>query len=239
MNTKFEFWYTEIWYTEMTAKTTGNLATRIRSALAQEIESGKLQPGSPLDERSLATRFKVSRTPVREALQQLAAIGLVSGGARNGASVSRMSVGELRSTLELLAEMEAICAKFAARRISDAQREKLDRAVAACAKAATAGDGKAYQKANREFHAAIYDASANEYLVHHVLAIRRMTERYRINDLKFPPQLARSLRDHRAIAKAILDSDPQAAYQAMLDHVPIGTTGFSEMLARLPASYFD
>ena len=105
----------------------GGRANEIRAALQEEIESGKLAPGSALDERALATRFNVSRTPVREALQQLAAHSLVRIVPRQGVLVSRLSIGRVRAIMETVGELEAMCAKLAARRADDALRAEQQR----------------------------------------------------------------------------------------------------------------
>ena len=77
-------------------------ANDIRATLQEEIESGKLPPGAVLDERALAARFDVSRTPVREALQQLAARDLVRIAPRQGVTVSRLSISKVRAMLEFI-----------------------------------------------------------------------------------------------------------------------------------------
>src|SRR5690606_10749 len=92
-------------------------AADIRATLQQEIETGILAPGTSLDERALAERFGVSRTPVREALQQLAARDLVRIAPRHGVSVARLSITKVRSMLEFIGELEALCAKLCARRL--------------------------------------------------------------------------------------------------------------------------
>src|SRR5215475_14085558 len=70
-------------------------AEELRLQLADEIVRGSLAPGSPLDETDIARRFNVSRTPVREALRQLAASGLVEARAHRGAVVARPSLERL------------------------------------------------------------------------------------------------------------------------------------------------
>ena len=75
----------------------GGRANEIRNILQEEIESGTLPPGAPLDERALATRFNVSRTPVREALQQLAARDLVRIAPRQGVTVARLTISQVRA----------------------------------------------------------------------------------------------------------------------------------------------
>jgi DNA-binding GntR family transcriptional regulator len=114
----------------------GGRANEIRLALQEEIESGKLPPGSPLDERALAARFNVSRTPVREALQQLAAHNLLRIAPRQGVYVSRLSISRVRAIMESVGELEAMCAKLAARRVDDALRAELDATVQKCQEAA-------------------------------------------------------------------------------------------------------
>lgn len=216
-----------------------NLASKIRSDLQAEIEEGKFAPGTPFDERSLAERFKVSRTPVREALQQLAALDLVRIEPRIGVFVSRLSIQKLRALFELLSELEMVCAKLAARRMDVSKHPELLEALDACEKAAAANDSKAYSKANQKFHETVYANAHNEYLVEHVRLIRRKTQRYRVNDLQTPKQIQNSLQGHREITEALIAGDAEAAHFAMSRHMPIGGEGFSEFLSTLPADFFE
>ncbi len=214
-------------------------ATDIRAALQEEIESGKLPPGAPLDERALAARFDVSRTPVREALQQLAARELVRIAPRQGITVARLSIGKLRGMMEAIGEMESAVAKLAARRVDDDLRRALDTALARCQDAAVSGGAAEYALANSLFHEAIYAGSRNAYLAEQIRLARRMAQRYRPKDFQNPVQINKSLQDHLRIARAIQAGDEALAAQAMLQHVPAGSTGFSEFLATVPMSFFD
>jgi len=214
-------------------------AAEIRAALQEEIENGKLAPGAALDERALAERFQVSRTPVREALQQLAALDLVRIAPRQGVSVARLSVGKLRAILEAISELEASCAKLAARRIDDALRRRLDDALARCQDAAVNGGAAEYALANNIFHEAIYAGSRNEFLADQIRLARRLVQRYRPRDFQNPAQINKSLQDHLKIVRAIQSGDEALAAQAMALHVPAGSTGFSEFLAGVPESFFD
>ncbi|MCK2127967.1 GntR family transcriptional regulator [Thauera aromatica] len=219
-----------------------NLASTIRDTLQAEIESGKLPPGAPLDERELAARFSVSRTPVREALQQLAAQNLVRITPRQGVAVSRLSIPQLRDMLELLGELEALCAKLAARRASEALRETLERALAHGRMIAEgSGDMTDYSAANMRFHEAIYVGSRNELLAQQVRPLRRLIQRYNVNNqqLQTTAQMKQSVASHEKIAQAILSGDEALAYRLMLEHVPAGGSGFSEFLSALPASLLE
>ena len=82
-------------------------AEELRLQLADEIIRGTLAPGAPLDETDIARRFSVSRTPVREALRQLAASGLVDARAHRGAVVARPTLDRLTGMFEAMAEFEA------------------------------------------------------------------------------------------------------------------------------------
>ncbi len=96
-------------------------AEELRLQLADEIVRGALPPGSALDETDIARRFSVSRTPVREALRQLVASGLVEARAHRGAVVAQPSIERLSGMFEAMAELEALVRRLC-RRTNDAGR---------------------------------------------------------------------------------------------------------------------
>ena len=102
------------------------LSDELKDTLEDLIVSGVMKPGARLDEAELAERFKVSRTPVREALKALAATGLVDLRSRQGGvCVARISLPMLIEMFQMMAVMEGLCAKFAARRASEAQKQRM------------------------------------------------------------------------------------------------------------------
>src|SRR6202163_1096053 len=101
-------------------------AEDLRLQLADEIVRGALPPGASLDETDIARRFNVSRTPVREALRQLVASGLVEARAHRGAVVAQPSIDRLTGMFEAMAELEALCAGHAAERMTPAERHRLE-----------------------------------------------------------------------------------------------------------------
>ena len=129
---------------------------RIRRALENAIVDGRYPPGSRLDPESLAREFDCSRTPIREALQQLEASGLVQVLPKRGTYVSEWSAGELAERFEVMAEVEAMCARLAARRITDAELAAFEAVHAACRELAEAGEVEAYYVRNSDFHHCIY-----------------------------------------------------------------------------------
>jgi DNA-binding GntR family transcriptional regulator len=216
-----------------------NRAAEVRGALEREIQSGRLPPGAPLDERALAARYGVSRTPVREAFAQLAAQKLVDIEPRQGVTVSRMTVPQLRAVLELLGELEALCAKFSARRMDATERKALAQSVEACTQAAEAGNSANYVRENVRFHKLVHLGSRNDCLIAEVGALHRRIQRYRVNDFETQRQMQASARNHERILQAILAEDEARAHAEMLAHVPAGTTGFAEFLSRLPPNFYE
>ena len=99
-------------------------ADALRDQLEQDIVTGALRPGERLDEQSLAARFGVSRTPIREALMQLASAGLVELQARRGAFVASLSLREVIERFEVMAALEGACGALAARRMTEAERAR-------------------------------------------------------------------------------------------------------------------
>ena len=102
------------------------LADRARQHLADEIITGQLRPGARLDECDIAARLGLSRTPVREALRQLAAIGLAELRPHRGVIVAQPDSDHLAETFEFMADLESLCARYAATRMSAAERHDLE-----------------------------------------------------------------------------------------------------------------
>src|SRR3954449_6690629 len=115
------------------------LADTLRNQLEQDIVTGALRPGARLDEQSLAARFGVSRTPIREALIQLATAGLVTLQPRRGAFVTSLSLKEIIERFEVMAALEGACGTLAARRITDEERRELLETHETCAREAAGG----------------------------------------------------------------------------------------------------
>src|SRR6202163_1819999 len=135
-----------------------------RLQLAAEIVRGALARGAALDETDIARRFKVSRTPVREALRQLVASGLVDARAHRGAVVARPSIERLTGMFEAMAELEALCAGLAAGRMLPAERHRLEAIHEELRGLSYAGNPDRFHEVNERFHNAIYAGSQNGYI---------------------------------------------------------------------------
>src|SRR5260370_38761931 len=154
-------------------------AEELRLQLADEIVRGVLPPGAALDETDIARRFKVSRTPVREALRQLGASGLVDSRAHRGAVVARPSIERLTGMFEAMAELEAICAGLAAERMPPAERQALEAVHEELRLLSHAGNPDRFHEVNERFHNAIYAGSQNGYIAPMTVAARGWGQPFR------------------------------------------------------------
>ncbi|MGE4480209.1 GntR family transcriptional regulator [Acidocella sp.] len=204
---------------EMGREAGETLASRIRTSLADAITSGRIAPGSEIDEQELAQRFGASRTPVREALRELASTGLVIIEPRRGARVVEMTVERIGELFELMAEIEAICVRFATNRINARERAALAHVHAAALKAVQAEDLDGYDRLNQEFHAMIYSATRNQEIQSHALALRQRGAPFRRAQFRGMERLRASWTEHDAILQSLFAGDGDHAARLMRAHM--------------------
>ncbi|MCJ2143100.1 GntR family transcriptional regulator [Methylobacterium sp. E-066] len=211
-----------------------NHAQRLRQRIEDEIVSGELALGARLDENQLAERFGVSRTPIREALLQLAATGLIQTKPRRGAIVSAPEPHLLLAMFETMAEIEAACGRLAARRLVPEDAEALQAALAGC-RAAILTDAESYYAENYVFHTVVYRASRNAFLAEQALSLHRRLAPYRRLQLRARQRLPQSLAEHEAIVAAIVAGDEAGAAEALRSHVIVQGDRFTDLVAGLRA----
>jgi DNA-binding GntR family transcriptional regulator len=218
----------------MTGQSTGpgrkpTQAERIRASLAEAIVRGELGPGVALDEVTIAEKFEVSRTPVREAIRQLEAIGFAEARPHRGAVVPHFTPEKLNDMFVVMAEMEALCARYAADHVTAGERSELLRRHEACAEAARRGDVEEYYARNIAFHDAIYRASHNAYLVEVTLSVRNRLAPFRKLQFEGIGRLAHSLAEHDALLQAMFRGDGEAAAALMRRHMQLVRTSVGEV----------
>ena len=198
---------------------TGLLSDRIRNALTDAISSGELAPGTTLDEQQLADRYGASRTPVREALRQLATSGMVEVRPRRGVIVRHVTAEEVMDMFEAMAEIEAVCVRLATYRITPLERSRLLRIHEASQAAVEHDDVDAYDALNREFHEAIYRAAHNDFLADQAIAVRTRLNAFRRMQLRQARRLANSRAEHDAVMQAIAEGNGEEAGRRMRAHM--------------------
>jgi DNA-binding GntR family transcriptional regulator len=195
------------------------LAQTVADRLAEEIIRRQLAPGTRLDEVSLAERFGVSRSPVRDALRQLAGTRLVDHRPRRGFCVAVVDQDGLEDLFEAAGEVEALCAKLCARRAGAAERKRIEIVHQSTSSAAATGDATTYAALNEQLHRLIYAGARNRTLEELALNMRQRLAPFRAK-LFFAAdnRMQGSHLEHDAIVRAILARDAEGAAQAMQEH---------------------
>jgi DNA-binding GntR family transcriptional regulator len=195
------------------------LAESLRQQLEGAIAAGHFEPGGRLDEQEIAHRFGVSRTPVREAFRLMAANNLVELRGRQGATVRAIKGEALIEMFQVMAELEGLCARLAARRVSQVGGNKISEIHQRLVAIGETGDIDLFYDVNQEFHEAIYEASRNAFLADQTRKLRNQVAAYRRRVTRMPNRIADTVREHEAIMQAILAHDPERAHGTMRDHV--------------------
>lgn len=204
-------------------RTTGErtrASDRAYATLLEEIQSGALAPGTVLAEVEQAARLGVSRTPLREALQQLSADGLVEQQSPRVTVVSGIDAGDIRSLFEIRRALEESAARLAAER-GDAELFAAlagEFGAAAASLDATTGRDDYYALIAR-FDGAVDAAVANDYIAAALRTVRTHLVRVRRMARDKPERLAASVAEHRLIAEALAERDGDLAAHATHVHL--------------------
>lgn len=202
-----------------TTRSRGNLADEVCRKIADEIVLGNFTPNSRLDEASLAERFNVSRTPVREALKQLSIMGLVKYRPNRGSVVAAMTPEQLDQMFEAIGEMEAACARHAALRMTEDERAQLRELHVQGRQAMQAGDMNRYDVVNLELHTTIIQGCHNPVLIDMAMSLRHRIAPFRRTQFRNMERMGESFEEHSVIVEAILSHDVITTYRAMRTHL--------------------
>lgn len=205
------------------------LGSGIAADLEAEIIDGRLAAGLRLEENEIARRFEVSRTPVREALQLLAARSLVERVPYRGVIVSEISQAEIEKLFEAMGELEALCGSAAAQRMSIGERAGLLELHRDMEALAAAGKRADYAEVNAAFHNRLFEGAHNRYLAEAAEALRLKLAPFRRAQLADITRMQRSSAEHAEIVAAICERDADAAARALRRHL---VSAAAQILAR-------
>jgi len=215
------------------------LRSRVAERLRAEVLQGLLKPGEWLRQERLAAEQGVSQTPVREALRQLAAEGLVEHVPYRGIRVVEFSIEDVEDLYASRAVLEGKAARHAAVNITDEElgsmRELFDRMC----RCRTPEDLVEYRDLNRRFHAAIFTASRRAFLVRTLAQIWSAFPTMLWSNVphvateSVPERDEPDTEEHGAILDALLRRDPDAAERALRRHIEAaGSTLLAAMRAQ-------
>lgn len=218
---------------------TGTAADKLAEDLAEAIFAGEFPPGARLDEQLLAQRYSVSRTPVREALRQLAASGLIDIRPRRSAIVAEVTPGQLEDLFVAMGELEATCARLCAISMTTMERRRLHSLHEKMEGLSRGDDVMAFADANHAFHSMIYTGCHNSVIADMTAALRRRLAPFRRAQFHLEGRPPKSHGEHDIVVQAILRGDANGAHAAMLQHVTLVEDSYEELIAargRRPAT---
>ena len=207
-------------------------AAEIVAAVERQILSGALAPGQRIDEVALAKQFDVSRTPVREALLELAAVGLVGQRAHRGTFVADVTLEEIFDVYEVLAELEGLCARLAARRMDEAERKELLRLHQQMGQLVAAEHREKYIELDYRFHGLLIRGARNSALLDHISMCMKRIAPVRRTSMEMVRNMETAHAEHGALTKAITDGDAEGAKRIMSEHVALRAEQAKDLVAR-------
>ncbi|PGH51954.1 GntR family transcriptional regulator [Streptomyces sp. Ru87] len=191
----------------------------VGTGIRQALRSGDMVPGQRLIEQELSDTFHATRSSVREALQDLAAEGLVELIPRRGARIRVVSVDEAIQITECRAALEGLCARRAAELATPAQRDTLTGIGTRMRQAVADGDLDTYSALNRRLHDLIAEAGGQKVAQSLLDRLNGQMVRHQFRLALRPGRPAQSLPQHLAMIEAITAGDPDAAETAARDHL--------------------
>ena len=193
----------------------GELVDYIRRAIL----AGKYKPRQHLVEEDLSAQYKVSRTPIREALRQLEIMGLVVREKHKGAMVADINLKTIHEMQQVRAGLEGMTARLAATAIGAADLVILEKYVLEMEKATEELSIENYTRNNNAFHRHLTGCCGNEYLIQSLHGILQKTVHQPCRTWEGLGDVAHTNKVHRQILEALKRRDPVAAQLAATQHV--------------------
>ncbi len=197
------------------------LREQVADHLREEILANRLAPGTELGEVMLAQSLGISRGPLREALGQLAAEGLVTIVPRRGAVVRRLTRQEFLDAYQVREALESLAIRLAVPRLTDTERAELRRMCAEMELEAAAGNAERFFEINHDFHSLLVHASGNQKLEElHAQLIGQMGRLLK-KSVELRGGVEQSAAEHRGILAAVDARDPERAARLLEEHIEV------------------
>ena len=198
------------------------LTERAYRLIEEQIVTLQLKPGDILSEQMLSAVFKIGRTPIREALQQLAREGLMTILPRKGILVSDINPRSQMLVLEVRREIERLLSRAGAERATKEQREQLRDIAQGMDRAAKTNDDISFMRLDRELNRLMIDASHNVYAARSMKQLQGLSRRFWYMHYREAADLPLCARLHANQAHAIAQGNGEAAARAsdkLMDYV--------------------
>lgn len=207
-----------------------NLKERTIANLRNALLEGEFRPGEHLTEALLSARFNVSRTPIREALNQLEKEGFVKITPAAGARVVKISLKDTFDIYDILIVLEGAASRLACPLIQGDQLNKLEEYQLLFEKALKERNEDLLFDLNIQFHWLITEATKNSYLIDMRTNFRRLVDRIARIFPRVPGQCEETLLWHRKIIDALQARNPALAEFVMKEHLGNAKKNLAEYL---------
>lgn len=197
----------------------GRTTDAVTDALREAILDGVLSPTTWLREDEIAGAFRVSRTPIREALRRLADEGLVVKTAHHGTTVAPLSLEDVLALYVVREDLEGLAARLAAVRCPAGLVETLDRIGAQMKEAAAQQDTAALSRLNLAWHRELRDATGNSYLDRFLGQVEHAVRRLPASTLGYKDRAEEAVAEHDAVVRAIEARDGETAERSARAHM--------------------
>jgi DNA-binding GntR family transcriptional regulator len=194
------------------------LSDKAYELIRHKIITLELPPLSAIDEQGLMEDLELGRTPIREALQRLAAEGLVFFAPRRGIFVADVSLTDLQKVFEMRMILEGFCARLAAERITDDQLADME-AVIDGLDQATDGDARELMALDERFHELLYLAADNKFLAESLRRLHALSFRIWHVVLDRLGDVRGAMEQHIEIARALKERNGDRAEVLVQKHV--------------------
>ncbi len=196
-----------------------SLKDRAYGVIKSAILSVQLQPGTPLVETQLAQELGISKTPVRDALQELEREGFVTRILFKGTCVTEVTIKDLTEVFQLRAVLEGLAVRLAAPLFSPDELDQIGQNLTAAEAALTEGDLAVCSELGKSLHDAIIDKVDSQRLTLIIRNLDDHVQRFRAISDQISGRLNKSVKEHRRVLDALRRQDPDAAEQAMRNHL--------------------
>jgi DNA-binding GntR family transcriptional regulator len=196
-----------------------SLREHVHQALSAAIVSGELEPGTLITVPTLAVRFDVSATPVREAVLELEKRGFVETVRNKGFRVTAVSDEELGHIVQVRQLLEAPAMERLAGRLPADARPALEALADRIEQGARDGDLRAYLEADQEFHLSLTRMVGNPVLTAAIADLRSRTRLVGLASMKESAMLDASAAEHHELLRALVAGDGAAAHELMVRHI--------------------
>ncbi|MGQ9619964.1 MAG: GntR family transcriptional regulator [Bacteroidales bacterium] len=197
------------------------------SLIMNEIVQGSLKPGEVITEASLAEKYGLSRTPIREAFNRLQCEGLISTTNRTKRIYS-LSIQDIKEIFEVKELIEGNVAWVAARNITDQQSEELEKIIVEMKKLRNVSpkdetEEKVYLERwlslDRQFHGLLFKVAGNKKAQQIIVNLNLQWHRFKVGLAAMEGRIGYAIPEHESIARAIIAKNPEKARKEMVDHL--------------------